>query len=110
MERLFDEIKQASPMSRIVICSLIPRPVDFDQSEAKVCLINLALKHSCRQRNLLFLNMYKMFMSGTTPDLSLYRHRYPGGRIDKIHPNECGLTKIRQKSRQILGQIVQRIK
>ena len=90
-------------VKKIVICGIIPRPIDHHVTEGKVKLINWALKTSCKGWGVLFRNPYKGFTKCNAPKLECFRKRYPGGRTDLLHLNSQGITQLRTFMKQILA-------
>lgn len=75
----------------IYMSSILPRPVDFVSTGAKVKQVNLTLESICKDRKIKFLKSFRPFMKANLPKRELFAIKDGG-----LHLNLEGTRRLRQ--------------
>ena len=81
---------QTLSKTRILISSILPRPVDYKVTGSKVKELNFSLKALCLDRKVTFLNSYRQFFKGGQPMRELFAVRDGG-----LHLNSEGTRRLK---------------
>ena len=87
---LISVVKQKS-LGKVMVSSVLPRPIDFDVNGAKVKELNNSLERLCKSRQVQYLRSNKPFLFGGVP-----RREYYAIRDGGLHLNLEGTKRLRQ--------------
>lgn len=83
-------VVRGNSATRLVLSSILPRPVDHQFTGDKIKLVNTRLKAMCKQRNVQFLHTYRRFLNNCQPRRELFAIKDQG-----LHLNLEGTRQLR---------------
>lgn len=102
-KKLIKSIQKQNPLAFIVIFSILPRPVDHEDTHMAVKALNQSLKAYCIKRNLGWSPIWTSFAAkkpGTSQCLPITSLYNKGG----LHLNKRGLAKLSERLEQVFAE------
>jgi lysophospholipase L1-like esterase len=96
IKNIIDEIHSKNPSVKILVSSILPRPIDDEKNGHKVKIVNGQLKRKCVEWGAYFLASHKLMLKLGKPQVKFYR--------DGLHLNKDGVKRLRQFFSQRLAE------
>ena len=91
-KNLISGIRLVKSDCKIILSSILPRPVDVDLTTEKIIIVNKELQKMCYEQNVEFLYTFSSYMKSGFPNRKLFAYRDGG-----LHLNQSGVKILKDR-------------